>query len=394
MMALFAMNLTAISPAILEIGKAFSLSTAQSGLIFTFNFIGFAVFILTGGALTDRFGKKAVLNAAIVGLTASLAVFASVQSFAVLCAVAIFMGGFGGVLESLVSALVSDINPENPGFYVNLTQVFFGIGAIVGPVAAGFAISSGAGWRVYYLVMCALFLVMSVIFLPARVQAVNEAVTSEKSLLEKGGENQKAGIALKGGQPPWRVMSLVKSPGFILLCLCIMFYTGAEVGGWGWMCKLLEENLGYSVATSGFAVAFFWIAMTAGRTLCGALTGKVPMVWMIRILALSAAIFTLLSALVKNEAGMWILVALMGLTYSSLFPFIIAYGGSKLNAPSGITYSLLVAAGGVGSMTVPYVMGLVGDVFTMSAAMLVPAVLLFLVAVIFFSFRLDKRVVK
>ena len=115
LMALFAMNLTIISPLIMEIGKTFSLSITQSGLIFTFNFIGFVVFILIGGALADRFGKKPVLNVAIIGATISILGFAAVQNFTVMCAAAILMGGFGGVLESIVSALISDINPENPG---------------------------------------------------------------------------------------------------------------------------------------------------------------------------------------------------------------------------------------------------------------------------------------
>ena len=391
LMALFAMNLTIISPLIMEIGKTFSLSITQSGLIFTFNFIGFVVFILIGGALADRFGKKPVLNVAIIGATISILGFAAVQNFTVMCAAAILMGGFGGVLESIVSALISDINPENPGYYVNLTQVFFGIGAIVGPVTAGFAISNGVNWRVCYLVLGALYIIMSVIFLPAKVQVVNSAVTSGKSLKVSNKENNGNAVSLRGNIQPWRATSLVKNPVFILLCLGMLFYTGAEVGGWGWMCKLLEENLGYSVGTSGFAVAFFWISMTVGRILCGALTKKVPLVWIIRVLALSSAVFTLLSAFVKSEAGMWILVALMGLSYSSQFPLIMAYGGSRVKAPSGIAFSLLVAGGGVGSMTVPYIMGLVGDNFNMATAMLVPTVLLFLLTAIFFSFGKNQE---
>ena len=390
LMALFAMNLTIISPLILEIGKTFSLSTAQSGLVFTFNFIGFVIFVLIGGVMADRVGKKQVLNVAVVGVTIALFCFAFSQNYAVLCAAAILMGGFGGVLESLVSALVGDINPENPGYYVNLTQIFFSIGAVIGPVAVGFAISGGVSWRTCYIVLGAVFVLMSIVFLPAKAASVGTSdIKVHKDNASSSGIADRA-EASGGSRQLFSLASLFKNGAFLLLCISMMFYTGAEVGGWGWMCKLLEENLGYQVNTSGFAVAFYWIAMTVGRILCGELSRRFSLEWLIRGLAIAAALSTMLAAFVGSEAGMWIVVGLMGISYSSLFPFIIAYGTGKIKAPSGVTVSLLVASGGVGSMIVPYIMGLVGDYAGMAKAMLVPAGLLFMLSLIFFGFRRRK----
>jgi MFS family permease len=53
-MALFAMALTITSPLLPAIAASFSLSMAESGVIFTANFIGFVAFILIGGILADR----------------------------------------------------------------------------------------------------------------------------------------------------------------------------------------------------------------------------------------------------------------------------------------------------------------------------------------------------
>ena len=71
-MAVFAMVLTIISPLVPEIARSFSLNLAQSGIIFTANFIGFVIFILGGGILADRIGKKPVLIFSLIGFSSDL----------------------------------------------------------------------------------------------------------------------------------------------------------------------------------------------------------------------------------------------------------------------------------------------------------------------------------
>jgi MFS family permease len=63
-MAAFAVALTITSPLLPAIAHSFALSMAESGVIFTVSFLGLVTFILVGGVLADRWGKRRVLAAA------------------------------------------------------------------------------------------------------------------------------------------------------------------------------------------------------------------------------------------------------------------------------------------------------------------------------------------
>src|SRR5262249_9322415 len=132
-MATFAVALTITSPLLPAIADSFALSMAESGVIFTVSFLGLVAFILAGGGLPVRWGTGRVLAAALAGFAASLLAMPLAPSFAAVCAVTFFIGGFGGILESQIGALVVALNLERPSYYLNLAQVFFGVGALVGP---------------------------------------------------------------------------------------------------------------------------------------------------------------------------------------------------------------------------------------------------------------------
>jgi fucose permease len=367
-LTVFAMYLTIISPLLESIRNTYSLSISESGLLFTISFVGFLVFVLIGGMLADRYGKKNVLLFAMSGFTILLFAFSVSPNFIVLCITIFFIGGFGGVIESMTMAAISDLNPQNSIFYVNLSQVFFGIGAVVGPILAGIAVTSGLSWQICYVVLGILSLVLTVVLSTCEIPKVTS-------------NNGFSLIQLK---------SSLKDIRFLLICICMILYTGSEVGGWGWLCTLLKQKLNFSISKASVAVAVFWIAMTIGRLVCGVLTSHFKMRNIIISLAFCSAIVTLFSSIVTNQFAIWVIIACMGLTYSSQFPLIVSYGNSHSKTSSGTSFAILLGFGSVGSMSVPYFMGIIGSVSTMSISMLLPAVLLFFIGIIFAIFNRNK----
>lgn len=364
-MFVIAMNLTAISPMLIEISREFRLTSVLSGFIFTVEFAGFITFILLGGILADRYGKKTTVLAALAGILISVIAFSLSGSFYTLCISMFFMGGFGGVIESIVTALVSDMNPVNNSFYVNFTQVFFGLGALAGPVMAGYIISYWSSWRIFYYILGGLFFITAVIFASCKITGIPKSEKIRIYHLKKLASNRK----------------------FILVCLCMLFYTGSEVGGWGWMSTFLKDNMGFSIVKSGIAVAVFWAALTVGRFILGFFTGRFRLADIILFLTLSSSAATLLSAAVSGEFLVWLAIVLMGLTYSSQFPLMASYGSKLTDVPSGTVFSLLMGGGALGSMVVPLIMGVLGQSFSLRAAMLLPAALLFAAGIVFIAFR-------
>jgi len=356
------MVMTSISPLLVEITAVYKLSLSQSGFIFSANFIGFVIFIFIGGIVSDLLSKKTVLAVALVGFSFSLLIIQVIPNYMVLCLLMALIGGFGGILESLVSSLVYEMNPYNTSFCVNMTQVFFGIGALVGPILTSYALSKGVEWSACYTTAGIASAIVALLFMFVKIQDV------------KATENKIFFVKLK---------KLLIDKKFLLICVCIAFYTGAEIGCWGWMSTFVKDRLNFSLLESGVAVGVFWITMTLGRLLCGQFTFKYKPSNIIIALALSSSIITLVSGISTAKPVAWVVIIFLGLTYSSQWPLIVSYGGDYCGTSSGIIFSILVGSGGIGTTVVPYFMGVIGQITNVTFAMASPAVLLLFVGLIF-----------
>lgn len=357
----FAISLTIISTLLESIRKTYSLGISESGFIFTANFTGFVGFVLIGGYFADRHGKKLILTISTFCFSFLLLLLTFSPNFTVLCILMFLIGGFGGIIESMTMAVISDMNPENSVFYVNLSQVCFGFGAIAGPILAGYAISSSYSWQTCYIALSAVVFILSILLCFCHIPK----------------------IIILDSFKPISLSGCFKNRRFMFVCLCMLLYTGSEVGGWGWLCTLLNQKLNFSTSKSSLAVAVFWIAMTAGRFLCGALTSNINLRTLIITLAFSASAITAISCLITNEAVIWVIIVLMGLAYSSQYPFLVSFGSQQTKESTSTSFPMLMGFGGIGCMIVPYLMGIIGSGTSMNLSMLLPAVLLFLIGIIF-----------
>jgi fucose permease len=358
---MFSIVLTMMSPLLPYISQSFELDITQSGAIFSANFIGFIIFTLAGGIIADRFNKKLVVFIALIGISISLAVLTLADGFYALCIATAFIGGFGGIIESLVSAWIGDLNRERQSFYINLSGVFFGLGALVGPLAVGMALSAGVHWSVCYYFTGGLALLLSA---AAWFGKTDVAVAS-------------SGISAAG------LTAILSNRSFLLACVCMLLYTGSEIGSWGWMCTFLKDNMEFSIVKSSVALGLFWAAMTVGRLIFGFMTLRFDTRDMIIALSGTSAVITLFSGLIQAEVAVWVVVVLMGLSYSAQWNLILAFGGESSRSSTGTAFAVLVASGGVGGMIVPYSMGLLAKGFGMRVAMSSPAILLLIVALVF-----------
>jgi len=164
-------------------------------------------------------------------------------------------------------------------------------------------------------------------------------------------------------------------------------YTGSEVGGWGWMSTFLKQNLKFSVTNSSIAVGIFWGAMSIGRIICGRLSLRYPARNIIIVLALLSAVATALSGFVVGEVAVLLGITAMGFAYSSLWPLIASYGGNYHKENSGTVYSLLIGSGSIGSAIIPLLMGVIAQNINIRVAMISPAILFLIIAIIFRNFK-------
>src|SRR5215472_14326570 len=126
-----------------------SLNTGLEGLEWTVNAytLTFAVFLLTGAALGDRFGRRRLFAIGLTIFTLASAAAALAPSIGALVA-ARAVQGFGGaiVMPLTLTLLASVVPPERRGVAFGLWGAMSGLGVALGPVIGG-GITEYASWH-------------------------------------------------------------------------------------------------------------------------------------------------------------------------------------------------------------------------------------------------------
>jgi fucose permease len=360
---MLAIVLTMLSPLITEITREFSLDKVSTGFIFTSNFIGFAFFILLGGIAADHFGKRLILLIASFSLAICLFLLSISPVYAIISLIVILIGGACGVLESIASAQLAELNPGKEGFHINISQIFFCVGALIGPFGASILISKGWSWREVYRLVGLIALIVSILYLATRYQ-----VNSEAGIKTFSKSDMKA---------------LLNNKILILLCICMFLYAGSEIGAWSWMVTFMMEKLQFTIVESSLAVGLFWFAMIIGRMLCTLFLRWFTSKQIVVVLAAVSALTTAFSAFAATDIQAWIATALIGLSYSSIWPLIVAYGSESMQSSSGTVFSLMVGSGGLGSSVIPIMMGFIGQAVSIEFSMFSTVFFFIAIAVIF-----------
>ncbi len=143
------LNLGGISGAIDIIETEFSLTALAKGLVASALMIGCLIGALTGGSLSDRFGRRPLMMASAALLAVSAAGCSILSNGATALVAFRFIGGLGvGVLSAVIPAYITEIAPEKMrGTLVSLYQLFVVIGILAAYTANYFLAGSAGGWR-------------------------------------------------------------------------------------------------------------------------------------------------------------------------------------------------------------------------------------------------------
>lgn len=367
----FGLQMTMLGPLIEKMSDSFGLSVAQMGAFFSVSAAGFTSAIIFGGILSDRIGKKRVVVWAGYGFASALLLFSLSPYFSLSIIMFFLVGGFGGVIESTLSAIVADVNPGNERRAVTFAHVFFGVGAILGPTFSGWLVDSNISWNTAYVVAAIL-----------AFAAVIWVTRYEYPKVETDGSFDLSSFK-----------NILGNKSFILLCTAIALYVGVETTAWGWTPKHLTD-LNYDQTFAGFMVGLLWFGITIGRFISAWLADRfsnkilVSGLCLVSIAGLVAQVFPFLNSIAP------VTLFLMGLGFSGIWPLIVSQAGTMFSSKySGTAFGLAVAAGGLGGMTIPYVFGFIAE--HMQMGVLFGILSLPLIFIILISFSLEKsRVVE
>ncbi len=160
------LNLGGMSGAIGIIEQELGLNALMKGLVTSSLMVGCLIGALTGGRLSDVYGRKKTIMASLVLLLASALGCGLLSSDAVSLVVFRMIGGVGvGALSATIPTYISEISTARlRGTLVSLYQVFVVIGILISYIANYFLASHDNAWH-HMLGFPSVFAVLSIILL-------------------------------------------------------------------------------------------------------------------------------------------------------------------------------------------------------------------------------------
>lgn len=346
----------AMGPMSDAVQKQYALSTVMSTLLSFFVFIAFAVFSVPGGLLAARIGKKKLLMLGL-GLNAVAMLVPSLHapSFGMLLGCIFVLGVGTTFLQVSGNPIMRDVSP--PGAYsrnLSFAQGIKGLGStastyLVTAVAA-IPMFKDMGWRGAFPLF---FVLMSVAFVSVAFLKVEEA---------------------KPDVPPsiGSSLGLLGKPVFFFAVLGIFLYVGAEASMGRFLFPGLKEMGMEESTASKFGPAMFFLLLTIGRLLGGAvLTVMSPRT----CFRLSALLGLVGAGLIMTGSTKLAIVGVFaaGLGFANIWPMLFSITveeqPERANELSGLM-CMAISGGAI----VPLVMGALVDQKLKSFAFVVPAI--------------------
>ena len=231
----------------------FGLSGTAVGLVVTSLTLGYALFLLPLGALTDRFGERRTLTVGLLGLSVGAFLVAQSWSYAALLGSTFLLGSiYGTAIPGTNKAIFDNTPPERQNFVMGVKQV---------------SVTAGSGASALLVTGVAGVLVWEVGFYVAA--AVGLAVTATFWVAYRG-----AGATADASYPDFR--GLLRNDAYRSLaaagvCLGAGLYTTT-----GYTILYIEESVGASVAVGGLVLAGLQVSGSAGRVVTGWLSDALP----------------------------------------------------------------------------------------------------------------------
>lgn len=313
------------------------LSQEQLGRLGAVTFGGLVVGILMTGPMADRWGAKAFALIGNALIAVSLIAMSCSPSYFFLCVALFFLGLGSGILDMVLSPIVSALNPENRAVAMNWLHSFYCVGAVVTILAGTLALEVGLSWRMCCLLLLPLPLYLLWAFAPLGFP----------QMVEEGSRTS--------------LRSLLKDKWFIVAIIAIFLGGATELGMAQWLPAYAETALKFPLWVSGTSLLLFSLAMAGGRMAIGAWGGKIdPYLIMAWGCGTSVILFLCGSFLPSPWLALAACIA-AGFTGSALWPTMLAVSADRHPEGGASMFGALAAMGNAGGIFMPWVVGWIAD---------------------------------
>lgn len=346
------------APKIPEFAERLQLSKFQLGLMILVLGVGSLTLMPIAGAQIARYGSKLVAQIAAVCLLPALLALTLAPNVAT-GAISIFLfGGFMGAMDVAMNANAVAVEQSMRRSIMSSCHAFWSLGGLIGASLGGLLIAKvGVLWHA----QIATALAAIVLGIAWRMILADPPHPDEK----------KEKLRLPLVPLPWLIG---------LMALFSMVPEGAVLD---WGALYLREELGASVALSGFGFAAFSLTMSVMRFGGDLVRDRLGGVMTLRICTLFAISGMLLAAFAPNAEIAILGFALCGIGISNMVPIAFSAAGNIPGLRAGIGLSVVTTMGYSGMLVAPSAIGFVAEHIGFSVVFMALPVLL--VVVLLFS---------
>jgi fucose permease len=250
--------------------------------------------------------------------------------------------GFGfGASTLSVNVMSAELAPERRASAVNLVNMFYGLGAIAGPLAVGGLIErSGRSLPALWIggSCLAIAAVATHRALPARLPHLT---------------------ADAGDATPARAASL-RDPLLLACGILLLIYVGSEMAAGVWASVYLQKSAGMDAVRAAAATALFWAALTTGRIIAAAVGMRVTAEHLLTAAVWIACAGAALLWIAHGSATPSVIaLTILGLGFGPIYPTGVAVLASQFPQAAGKATSRMGILAAIGGALLPWVHGLV-----------------------------------
>lgn len=384
-----------ITLALPEIGKEFSISKAEQGLILSVFFITYALFQVPGGRLADWLGSRKTMTIALSVWSIFTALTGAALTYGLLLVIRLGFGASEGIFPGAsMKAIAERTTPKQRLTASGVMLCSNPLGSALAPLVAAPAIVA-VGWRQSFFIVCGFGIVIALIvwFLMPRALPAT-AMTDEPATTVSGAGPGigpgSGGSGRAGGEPPVTMAAGRRAEGvtsdgarrgrlWVLrapnMWKLFFIFFGFDTVSWGlisWVPSYLITNKHVSIASTGILASIPWFVATGTTVVGGILFDRYfhdRQRWIIIPCMVLTGVFLYLMIGARTSGGFTLFetigVGIMFLTFMPIFGLPIRLlPGDLMGTATGLVNFGGQAAGAI----VAVVVGALAGAFGFSAA--------------------------
>jgi fucose permease len=334
--ATFGVLFTVTGAALPQIIRTFKWSYALTGVVLAASSVAYFLSTFASGFLVQRFTPKAVLITGLLLGAACMSFFIWWPSPWLNLALNFGLGLCQGTIELVTNLLVVHMERKGQSRLMNLTHAGFSVGAIIGPLAVGYLLSTGSGAMIVFRAAAGLLGLMALLFGLTRFPRIELEPASEKGRAK-----------------------LLAQPLLLFITFFLLLYVGSELGISTWVSEYFVKVLSTSASMGAFAVSLFWLGIFAGRLSISFFYRGARQELVALALCVLSAISLGVMLLVRSPAAVTVGVFLAGLGSSGIYPLLMAIVGRYFK--SGVAIGTAATGGAMGAFVFPFLMAVLAQ---------------------------------